>query len=176
MYSDQLDITQWTTAPLQITVTTRLNTSSDVAFQALSDPEMMCQLFSWMDNVTVAPSVVGGPLAVGVLRTCILENGLVLEEEIVAWHPPQGYAYRGIDATHPFGMRGHVSAISFVSHEDGCQIVWQHYFDHPNVSAMREQLKQSMNVAIDTLIRRFGSHRHQAGGPPRWQLKPETRG
>ena len=156
MYSDQIDIARWTTAPLQITLTATLDTTPDVIFHALSDPEMMCQVFSWMDRVTVAPSATSGSQAVGALRTCILGNGLVLEEEIVGWQPPQGYAYRGIDATHPFGMRGHISVLSFNSAECGCQLVWQQYFDHSNVPAMREQLEQSMEAAVDALLRRFG--------------------
>ncbi len=157
MYSDQIDITPWTAAPLQITLTTILKASPDVVFHALSDPEMMCQVFSWMDSVTVASPVASGEQTVGVLRTCIMDNGLVLEEEIVDWQPPQGYAYRGIDATHPFGMRGHVSVLSFTPVECGCQFVWQQYFDHSNIPAMREQLKQSMEAAVETLLRRFGS-------------------
>ena len=122
----------------------------------------MCHLFLWMDSVTVAPPTAGRAQAVGMLRTCILSNGLVLEEEIVDWQPPHGYAYRGIDATHPFGLRVHLGVLSFapVSNEtpteQGCRFVWQQYFDHNNVPAMRKQLEQSMAAAISSLIRQFG--------------------
>jgi uncharacterized protein YndB with AHSA1/START domain len=148
MYSNQIDISRWTVAPLQITLTAMINAAPDVVFQAFSDPEIMCQVFSWVDRVTVVPPAANGTQAVGALRTCMLSNGLVLEEEIVDWQPPHGYTYRGIDATHPFGMRGHVGALSFVSAKHGCQFRWQHYFDHSNVPAMREQMKQSMAAAV----------------------------
>ena len=80
-----------------------------------------------------------------------MENGLVLEEEIIDWQPPHGYAFRGIEATHPFGMRGHVGVLTFKPTEAGCELIWQHYFNHSNVPAMREQLEQSMKSAIKAL-------------------------
>ena len=89
MYSAQIDITQWTAASLQIRLTATLSVGPDVVFHTLNDPEMMCQVFSWMDSVTVAPPAATGAQAVGALRTCILGNGLVLEEEIVDWQPPR---------------------------------------------------------------------------------------
>jgi hypothetical protein len=156
MYHDQIDTTQWTTAPLQIALTANFKGSPNVVFHALSDPEMMCQVFSWVDRVTVVPPASSSVFAVGALRTCLMSNGLILEEEIVDWQPPLGYAYRGIDATHPFGMRGHVSVLSFTPAECGCQFIWRQYFEHSNVPAMREQMEQSMAAAIDVLLGRFG--------------------
>ena len=101
--------------------------------------------------MTVVPPAANGAQAVGALRTCMLSNGLVLEEEIVDWQPPHGYTYRGIDATHPFGMRGHVGVLSSASARHGSRLVWQQYFDHSNVPAMREQMEQSMATAIEAM-------------------------
>ncbi len=158
MCSAQMDITQWTAAPLQITMTATLPTTADTLFHALSDPVVMCQVFSWMDKVTITSPKTGEVQAVGAIRRCVLENGLVLEEEIIEWRPPQCYAFRGIDATHPFGMRSHVGALSFTSIEGGCQMTWQHYFEHSNSSAMREQLERSMVAVVDALRRQFGGY------------------
>ena len=116
----------------------------------------MCEVFAWMERVAVAPHAAGEAVGEGAMRTCYLGNGLVLEEEIVDWQPPHGYVYRGIEATHPFGMRGHVGVLSFAPVARGCRLVWRQYFDHSNVPAMREQLAQSMTVAISSLISRFG--------------------
>ncbi len=157
MYSEGLDITQWTIAPLQISLTATLDTSTDVAFHALSDPVMMCRVFPWMDSVVVDSSSTG-PYGVGAVRTCALDNGLVIEEEIIGWQPPHGYAYRGFDETHPFGMLGHVGVLSFESAANGCELTWQQYFSHANIPAMREQLQQSMQAAMDRLVQRFGGH------------------
>ena len=151
MYSDQIEISQWTSAPLQITLTAVIDAAPDVVFQAFSDPEMMCQVFSWVDGVTIMPPAANGAQAVGALRRCMLINGLVLEEEIVDWRPPYGYTYRGIDATHPFGMRGHVGVLSSAPAKHGSRLVWQQYFEHSNAPAMREQMEQSMAAAIKTV-------------------------
>ncbi len=156
MYYDQINVSQWTAAPLQIALTSMINAAPDILFHALNNPAMMCQVFSWMKDVTVTSPNVGEVTSVGSIRTCILENGLVLEEEIIDWQPPQGYAFRGIDATHPFGMRGHVVVLSFTPVVGGCQMTWQHYFEHSNVPAMRKQLEQSMTAAVNALQRQFG--------------------
>ncbi|MEM7035199.1 MAG: SRPBCC family protein [Chloroflexota bacterium] len=157
MYNTQTEITQWTIAPLQITMNQTLNAPPEAIFQTLSDPEMMCNLFSWMDSVAIASPAASNTTTVGSLRTCILGNGLILEEEIIDWQPPYGYAFRGIDATHPFGMRGHVGVLSFTPTECGCLFTWQQYFDHSNVPVMRQHLTQNMEAAIDTLKQSFGS-------------------
>ena len=130
MYCDLIDIRQWTAAPLRISSTVMINATPNVVFHILSDPAMMCQVFSWMERVTVTFSSTNRAQVTGALRTCVLGNGLVLEEEIVDWQPPQGYAFRGIDATHPFGMRGHVGVLSFASNGEGCCLVWQHQQGH----------------------------------------------
>ena len=80
-----------------------------------------------------------------------MSNGLVLEEEIVDWQPPHGYASRGVDTTHPFGMRGHVAVLAVIPAKHGSQLVWQQYFEHSNVPAMAEQMEQSMAAAIRTV-------------------------
>ncbi len=156
MYNSQLNVTQWTSAPLQITLAATIETEPSVLFQAFSNPETMCQIFTWMDRVTIAPPTTDQAQGVGAIRTCYLGNGLILEEEIVNWQPPYGYVFRGAEATHPFGMRGHVGVLSFNRQERGCHFLWLQYFEHNNVPAMREQLEQSMKAALNTLIHRFG--------------------
>ena len=156
MYTAQFNITDWTSAPLQIGMTARFDVSPEIVFHALSDPEMMCRTFPWMERVSIDSSLAVDKGGVGTIRTCTLGNGLVLEEEIVDWQPPQGYAFRGFDETHPFGMRGHVGVLAFASVKHGTQLTWQQYFDHSNVVAMREQLAESMQSALTALVQRYG--------------------
>ena len=70
---------------------------------------------------------------------------------------PRGYAYHGIGATHPKGMRGCVRVFDFAPDECGCQVVWRQYFDHNNVRAMRNRfagkLKSVASLYLSTPLK-----------------------
>ena len=79
----------------------------------------------------------------GAKRTCLMGNGMVLEEIIVGWQEPQMYAYAGLDNNHPFGMRQHLSVSSCAAlSAESTHLTWQHYFHHANAAAMCLQLDQ----------------------------------
>ena len=163
------DITQWTSAPLRITTETVLETTPNHVFRAFSDPDQMCRLFPWMHKITVdfeanknplkGSSFVQGQSLNGrdtMIRRCYFGNGLVLEEEIVHWQAPHSYVYRGIDETHPFGMTGHAGSVHCQPHENGTWLSWKHYFQHSNPAAMSQQLMVNIDMALSSLIARYG--------------------
>ena len=96
-----IDVSQWTMAPLQLATTHLLDVEMGIIFQALSDPNHLCQLFPWMQQIEVDNTAAQTPNGLGAKRRCHFGNGLVLEETIVGWWPPNGYAYRSTDEAHP---------------------------------------------------------------------------
>lgn len=153
MDQQQFDIAQWTAAPLQLTSEERFSTSAEAIFQALTDPGIMCRIFPWMDTIDVSKNAADGQtkMGLGSVRRCQFGNGMVLEEIIIGWCPPTGFAFKGVDHNHPFGMRGHVATLHFDEDKDGCQLTWKHYFDHSNPAAMRDQLIESVNAVFNNL-------------------------
>ena len=139
-----------TSAPLQLTLESNCATSVQKLFSAFTDPNLMCQIFPWMHEIAITEmdEQFGG---VGASRRCYFGNGLLLEETIVGWWPPSGYAYQVDDRNHPFGMRGHVGTLWFEPTEDSSLVVWKQYFDHSNPAAMREKMLESMTVALNNL-------------------------
>jgi uncharacterized protein YndB with AHSA1/START domain len=146
---------QWTSAPLQLKRSVALQARPGVVFATLTDPEQMCDLFSWMHAVGVDNHDASEPNGVGAKRRCHFGNGMVLEEVIVGWEPPTRYAYLGVDETHPFGMTGHLGTIECQPDGTGTRLVWSHYFEHANPEAMLEQLSASIEMAINSLVERF---------------------
>lgn len=148
---------EWTQAPMQIEKTAILNWPVDCVFNLLTDHTRWPRIFPWLESVTVDNSRAIVKNGLGARRICDMGNGMLLEEVIVGWQPTQMYAYAGLDETHPFGMRGHVSVLRFDAEENGrSRLSWQHYFDHANPAAMREHLDSSLNAAMESLIKNCG--------------------
>lgn len=137
-------------APLQLTLEGRCSMSVDKLFEAFTNPNLMCRIFPWMHDVALveADEQYGG---IGASRRCYFGNGLVLEETMIGWWPPNGYAFRVEDDEHPFGMRDHVGTIWFESTNDGSRITWKQYFNHSNPAAMRQNLFESMTIALNNV-------------------------
>lgn len=148
-------ILKWTTAPLRLETGTQLLASQNAVFESLTDPDQMCEVFSWMHHISVDEQTMMKGYGVGTKRFCHFGNGMVLEEVIVEWHPPYRYAYRGNDENHPFGMTGHLGIIECTPGGKGTQLIWKHYFDHSNLKAMLGQLNASVQMVLESLIERF---------------------
>ena len=151
MNGQHFDVSEWTAAPLQLISKECFSASAETIFESMTDPHLMCSIFPWMDRVTITPNESRQSNGLGSMRRCQFGNGMVLEEEIIGWWPPNGFAFRGIDHSHPFGMRGHVGHITWQQLTDGCHLTWKHYFDHSNPEAMREQLIESVNAVFSNL-------------------------
>ena len=152
----EFDAAHLTSAPLRLEKTARLNAPPDVVFEALSNHEKWPELFPWISTVRIDNSHAIIENGLGARRICNFGNNMTLEEIIVGWNPPESYAYAVLDATHPFGMIGHVGVVSCGSGaENTTELVWQHYFNHPNLAVMLQQLDGTMSLVIRNLIDRF---------------------
>ena len=144
-------LAEWTSAPLQLDKAAIIAAPPEAVFTSLSDPAEMCRVFSWMHTITLDNSDAMEPNGLGAKRRCHFGNGMVLEEVIVGWEPPFRYAYRGVDETHPFGMIGHLGIIECRPFNAETNLIWKHYFDHSNPAAMRKQLNESVDMALQCL-------------------------
>lgn len=153
----QFEVTQLTSAQLQLEKMARLRAPQSVVFETLSNHQQWPRLFPWVHTVSIDNSQAIVPNGLGARRICHFGNNLVLEEIIVGWHPPQAYAYAGLEESHPFGMQDHVAAIICQSEDDHTTtLTWQHYFEHGNLAAMLQQLDGTMTAVIQNLIDFFG--------------------
>lgn len=151
------DISQITKAPLRLAKSIWLKASQEKIFAIVSNHTELPSLFPWVQSVTVESSQAEVEGGVGARRCCNFGNGLVLEETIVGWNPPQMYAYSCQDETNPFGLRGHLGLVTCQTDAEGGTILtWRQYFDHPNPQAMVEKMDGSLSGAIQKLIDRFG--------------------
>ncbi len=86
------NVAETTKAPLRLAKSTWLRATPTAIFNVVPDHAELGQLFPWIHKVTIDTSKApdGG---VGTRRCCDFGDGLVLEEVIVAWKPPQMYAF-----------------------------------------------------------------------------------
>ena len=158
------DIAQLTVAPLRLEKKTRLSAPPAVIFELLSNHEKWPSLFPWVNAVRIDNSNAVIKNGLGARRICNFGNNMVLEEIIVGWNPPRSYAYGVLDETHPFGMIGHVGVVICEADRDNtAELAWQHYFDHPNLDAMLQQLDSTMSMAMNSLLDRFGGESLEHG-------------
>ena len=53
-------------------------------------------------------------------------------------------------------MIGHVGVVDCeASGDNTAELVWQHYFNHPNLDVMLQQLDSTMSMAMNSLLDRF---------------------
>ena len=154
---DSFALSQWTNAPMQLEKVAQLNWPSDCLFDLMANHNKWPRIFPWLTDVTIDNSQAIIEDGLGAVRTCDMGNGMVLEEVIVGWQPPNMYAYAGLDQTHPFGMQRHVGVIICEPIDsETTRLRWQHYFNHANSAAMRDQLDSSLSAAMQSLINNCG--------------------
>ena len=154
--SDELNISGFTKAPLRLLQSVWLRASQEKIFSIVSNHNELEKLFPWIQSVSVDSSQADVEGGVGARRCCNFGNGLVLEETIVGWSPPHGYAYTCQDETNPFGLKDHLGLVTCQTNDQaGTVLAWRQYFDHPNPQAMVEKMDGSLRMAIQKLMNRF---------------------
>ncbi len=112
-------------SPLRIHERYRIKASPQQVFGVLGDLEGITRFFPLIHHATVdAPADCIGE---GSLRVCSVRGMGQVNEHIVWWNPPQGYAYRATGAMVP--LRDHVGLIRLTHNSDGSTTVsWQQFF------------------------------------------------
>jgi carbon monoxide dehydrogenase subunit G len=162
-FSEQIDVGNWTTAPLRLSLSAIFHAQPGTVFDALSNPKMMCRILPGIDRIVIESGSAAGTNGVGAVRTCTLDSGLILREEITHWQPPHRYAFRGLEEEHPLGMRDHLSVLALDSRREGTRLIWKQYFNHSNLPLVSAQLQQSMETTLAKLIMFYGGRIELAG-------------
>lgn len=118
-----------TQAPLQLELRSRFSVPPSALFTTVSDHHAV----NWvplMRAVAMEHSS-SGQCGVGSIRHCSLHGMGGIDETILWWDPPHGYAFRVVAKSKlMMPTRDHVSVMLIEPTADGgCELTWRHYFN-----------------------------------------------
>lgn len=119
-----------TRAPLRLELKSRFRTSPQKLFDIVSDHQALTKWVPLMRAVVMEHSS-SGQCGVGSIRHCSLHGMGGIDETILWWNPPHGYAFR-VEAKSRLMMPtlDHVSVMLIEpASEGGCVLTWRHYFN-----------------------------------------------
>ncbi|PKO93817.1 MAG: hypothetical protein CVU15_00270 [Betaproteobacteria bacterium HGW-Betaproteobacteria-1] len=128
--STPFDVMQHTRAPLRLELTARFHVSPQKLFDTVSDHHAVANWVPLMRAVAMEHKS-NGQCDVGSIRHCSLHGMGGIDETILWWNPPHGYAFR-VEAKSKMMMptRDHVSVMLIVPTADGgCELTWRHHFN-----------------------------------------------
>lgn len=130
--SKKFNVHQYTKAPLRLELTADFRAAPQALFDIISDHNAVANWVPLMKGVFMEYSPSGGnECNVGSVRHCSLHGMGGIDETILWWNPPQGYAFK-VDAKSKMMMptREHVSVMQIEPLTDGgSRLIWQHYFN-----------------------------------------------
>lgn len=122
-------VMQHTKAPLRLEMKSRFRTSPQKLFDTVSDHHAIVNWVPLMRAVAMEHS--DGQCGVGAIRHCSLHGMGGIDETILWWNPPYGYAFR-VEAKSKLMMptQDHVSVMKIKpTIGGGCELTWRHYFN-----------------------------------------------
>ncbi|MEW7292405.1 SRPBCC family protein [Aquimarina sp. 2304DJ70-9] len=120
-----LNVKSFTNAPEQIQVSRLVEASIDNVWKVVADHQGMTQWMPMIKHVHLVKPDAKGTWGEGCERHCQFGNDL-LQEKIVHWDPPYGYAYSIADMHI---VKNHVGHIELMEKMDGTLITWTQYFE-----------------------------------------------
>lgn len=126
-------IERHTRAPLQLELKADFSVSPQLLFTTVSDHHAVANWLPLMKAVSMEHhfSNAGGECGVGSIRHCTLRGMGGLDETIVWWNPPHGYAFRvNAKSRMMLPTEDHVSVMLIEPGSAGGSILtWRHYFN-----------------------------------------------
>ncbi len=120
-----LNVKQFTNAPAQIKVDRLVKAPIEVVWQVVADHQGMTQWMPMIKHVNLVKPDEKGAWGEGCERHCQF-GGDLLQEKIVHWDPPYGYAYSIADMHI---VKNHVGHIELIEKMDGTLVTWTQYFE-----------------------------------------------
>ena len=139
-------------APLRANYQAFLMAPMASIFDAFASDERFCQLVPNLQNVTRYESTQG------LIRRCDFGNDLIVEQRIVAYHPPSIYAYC-VTVPNPLGLRRHCSIVTCQPQGRGTHLCWQHCFEHDDLVAILAMLDAMFVYMLAGLFKQFEGQR-----------------
>lgn len=150
-----LQVNDYTDAPQQIQKTRLIDAAIEDVWKVVSDHQGMTQWMPMIKQVDLVQANTAGEWGEGCERHCHFGPDL-LQEKIVHWDPPYGYAYM-IGDMHL--VKNHLGYIQLTPTNEGTLITWMQYF-HPNGNflkrfmAKRVMMPSVMSKALKNLNRK----------------------
>ncbi|MEL7423953.1 MAG: SRPBCC family protein [Bacteroidota bacterium] len=140
-----LNVSQFTTAPQQVEKSYLVHAPIEEVWKVVADHQGMTQWMPMIKHVELVQANEAGEWGEGCERHCQFGPDL-LEEKIVHWDPPYGYAYR-IGDMHL--VKDHLGHIKLESTPEGTKVTWTQFF-HPNGNFVKRFMAR--NVMIPTVM------------------------
>lgn len=128
----EFSVKHHTRAPLRHEFKAEFNVPAQQLFDVVSDHHAVANWVPLMKAVSMEHRrSSSGECGVGSIRHCTLHGMGGIDETILWWEPPHGYAFR-VNAKSKMMMptKDHVSVMLIESRPDGgSNLTWQHYFN-----------------------------------------------
>lgn len=114
-------------APLRIQVIAKFAASPQKVFAVVGDLEAITRFMPMIKHASVHHSLATGCVGKGSERVCSMPGMGEVNEKVVWWDSPSGYAYRASGSMVP--MRDHLGVFVLTSDTDGgTRVEWRHHF------------------------------------------------
>lgn len=154
---------QFTTASKQLESKRIIHAPIEQVWEVVADHQGMTAWMPYIKQVDLVKPDDQGTYGEGAERHCQFGNDL-LQEKIVHWDPPYGYAY-AISDMHL--VNDHVGYISLTEKLDGIEVRWQQYFV-PQGNAFKKWMAKNfmfprlMNKALQNLEKQVLTNQQQS--------------
>lgn len=154
-----LDPAAHTPAPLRMEGVFHFAAAPETVFQRVYDPSFLA---SWFPMITGGHldydgSEAPGAPGVGAKRYCRTSGMGTLDETILYWNPPHGYAYTVKNVFMP--IKEHLATMEVVSDgADGAWFRWRQYFNgaRPDVVLFKPMMASMMTKGLNALAKELG--------------------
>ncbi len=130
--SKKFNVKQYTKAPLQLELIADFVASPEAVFDVISDHNAIANWVPLMKGVFMEHNRIGNSECdVGSIRHCSLYGMGGIDETILWWNPPHGYAFK-VKAKSKMMLptKDHISVMLITPRSDGgSRFTWQHYFN-----------------------------------------------
>ncbi|SEK70177.1 Polyketide cyclase / dehydrase and lipid transport [Aquimarina amphilecti] len=142
-----LNVNQFTNAPKQLEIRRFINAPIDRVWDVISDHKAMTSWMPMIKDVDLIKADSKGTWEEGCERNCQFGPDL-LEEKIVHWDPPYGYAYM-ISDMHI--VKNHLGYFKLIEKMEGTEVVWTQYYD-PNGNIIKKWMAK--NVMLPSVMKK----------------------
>ncbi len=141
------DPKEFTKAPKQMQFSRLVKAPIEEVWAVVADHQGMTQWMPMIKHVELIKPDDKGTWGEGCERHCTFGSDL-LEEKIVFWDAPYGYAYRIADMHI---VKDHLGHIQLLEKLDGTLVTWTQYY-HPNGNAVKRWMAK--NVMLPSVMKK----------------------
>ncbi|WP_299433526.1 SRPBCC family protein [uncultured Aquimarina sp.] len=142
-----LDVKQFTNAPKQLQVEGFVTAPIDKVWEVVSDHKGMTTWIPMIKEVDLTTANTEGEWGEGCERNCQFGPDL-LQEKIVHWDPPYGYAYMIADMHI---VKNHLGYFKLIEKMEGTEVVWTQYYD-PNGNMIKKWMAK--NIMLPSVMKK----------------------